>query len=274
MQIHEITESRVKEGFLGDLGNVAKGVGKNIFTAAGGGDLGTGNAAKSAVASAAGLTAQGYGPGAPKPSDRWEDKYKQVQQDPSVKQYAANLAQTWLKNSATLTKNQPKTVAPTTTSTAKDEPVFVGGQQLNPKDPKDAKLLATLKGKGKLAEVADPAYTQAFKQWADQTLATRVPSTGETATMDKVERLPGLGDQLKQALAQVTATQGTPQHAQAIQNYIVLAVAGIQAVAQTSKNKYGTVKTNIGIGTQELASLKALARTPQGAAVLKQELGL
>ena len=263
MQIHEITQARLNEGDAG----------RSFFQGLTGVEL-PGNPTASAAKSAQALTANGYGPGAPKPSDRWEDKYKQVQQDPSVKQYAANLAQTWLKNSAALTKSQPKIVAPTTTATAKDEPVFVGGQQLNPKDPKDAKLLSTLKGQGKLAEVADPAYTQAFKQWADQTLSTKVPSTGETVTMDKVERLPGLGDQLKKALAQVAATQGTPQHAQAIQNYIVLAVAGVQALAQTSKNQYGTVKTNIGIGTQELASLKALARTPQGSAMLKQELGL
>jgi hypothetical protein len=113
-----------------------------------------------------------------------------------------------------------------------------------------------------------------FKDWADQTLATRVPATGETVTMDKVEHLPGLSEKLQQALNQVVTTQGSPQHLQAIQNYIMLATAGVQALAQTSKNKYGTVKTSLGIGTQELASLKALANTPQGQAMLKKELGL
>jgi hypothetical protein len=92
--------------------------------------------------------------------------------------------------------------------------------------------------------------------------------------MDKVEALPGLSEKLMQALNQVAQTQGMPQHAQDIQNYIMLASAGVQALAQRSKNQYGTVKTDIGIGTQELASLKALARTPAGKAMLIKQLGL
>ena len=268
MQIHEITQARLTEGDAG----------RSFFQGLTGVSL-PGSPGASAAKSAQGLTAKGYGPGAPKPSTRWQDKYKAIQQDAGLKQYAANVAQTWLKQEKELSKQfaPPASAAtPTTTPTTNSqEPVFVGGQQLNPKDPKDAKLLMTLKSQGKLKEAVGDNYLETFKRWANQTLATRVPATGETVTMEKVlAAYPDLAEQLNQALQQVGKTVGTPAHEQAIQNYIMLAVAGVQGLAQTGKNQYGTVQTNLGIGTQQLAQLKALARTPQGLAMLKQELGL
>jgi hypothetical protein len=319
MQIHEITQSQLAEGVLGDLG-------RGVFQGATGIDL-SGNPAAKAAASAQAMTAKGLGPGSPKPSDRWEDKYKAIQQDPSVKQYAANVAQTWLKHETELAKQvatQPAATPTTTTTKAatltpppgpakpgqmsarlaasktgqKMQQMFgapKGGIQGMKSDLEEAPAEYTTPGgivvpagtktDAPISPVAPvktaatkPAnqnqYLQAFKQWSDQTLATRVPATGETITMDKVDELPGLGEKLTQALNQVAQTKGTPKQAQAIQNYVMLATAGIQALAQASKNKYGTVKTNIGLGTQELANLKALARTPAGKDLLKKELGL
>jgi hypothetical protein len=313
MQIHEITEFRIKEGFLGDLGSVAKGVGKNIFTAAGGGDLGAGDAAKSAAASAATLTAQGYGPGAPKPSESWEDKYKTAQQDPAVKGFAASMAQTWMKYEEKLKKEfsvEPDT-EPTTPAKPGEMPTSVansaqgkkmrqaygdpsGGIQGMQSDLEEAPEKYTTPGgivvpagaktdqtKATTSTVTPTTtvaptnqYKEIFKRWADQTLATRVPATGETITMSMVEALPGLSERLSQALTLIEQTQGKPQHAQAIQNYIILASAGVQALAQKSKNQYGTQQTSLGIGSRDLASLKALARTPAGKEMLKQQLGL
>ena len=319
MQIHEITlRRRVKEGVLGDLG-------RGVFQGATGIELPS-NPGAQAASAAQGMTAQGKGPGAPKPSERWEDKYKAIQQDPTVKQYAANMAQTWLKHETELTKqfSTPSATTPVTTSSAtnpttpttpakpgqmsarvaasktgqKMQQMFgapKGGIQGMKSDLQEAPAEYTTPGGivvpggtktdapvPPVAPVATaPAkatnqnqYLQTFKTWADQTLATRVPATGETVTMDKVEQLPGLAQKLTQTLNQVAATKGTPQQAQAIQNYVMLATAGVQALAQASKNKYGTVKTNIGIGTQELTNLKALARTPAGKDLLKKELGL
>ena len=283
MQIHEITEFRIKEGFLGDLGSVAKGVGKNIFTAAGGGDLGAGDAAKSAAASAATLTAQGYGPGAPKPSESWEDKYKTAQQDPAVKGFAASMAQTWMKYEEKLKKEF--SVEPDTEPTTPAKPGEMPTLEEAPEEyttPGGIVVPAGAKTDQPKATTATPTataaptnqYKEIFKRWADQTLATRVPATGETITMSMVEALPGLSERLSQALTLIEQTQGKPQHAQAIQNYIMLASAGVQALAQKSKNQYGTQQTSLGIGSRDLASLKALARTPAGKEMLKQQLGL
>jgi hypothetical protein len=79
-------------------------------------------------------------------------------------------------------------------------------------------------------------YRTAFVNWADGQLATRVPETGATITMAEVRKTPGLSTKLSTALDQVVQTQGTAQQAQAVEEYIKLAVAGVQALAQSSKN--------------------------------------
>jgi hypothetical protein len=361
MQIHEITESRIKEGFLGDLGGVAKGVGKNIFTAAGGGDLGPGNAAKSAAGSAAGLVAQGYGSNYQKPSENWQDKYKQISTDPTIKQYAAGIAQGWIKNSGslvqpaqglasttTLQQVLPKLVTaakknnntlnttqigqilaksvPTIWSNTKDKPGAIAEleKQLKAELAKEAELEKTknqttapgtkpttkysynkpgqmsaelagsktgqnmqkmfgaptggIQGmQSDLNETISPAaeqYKQAFVQYTDRQFATKVPGTGETITMDMVRsHQAGLEAELTKALDRIVQTQGTPAQAAAVEEYAKLAVAGVQAEAQRSKNQYGTATSTLGIPTQIQSRLDALASTPAGKEMLKKRWG-
>jgi len=90
------------------------------------------------------------------------------------------------------------------------------------------------------AAIVGPAadqYRKAFITYTDQQLATRVPETGATITMNEVrKKLPDLATKLQAALTQVVQTQGTPQQTQAVKDYTKLAVAGVQALAQRSKN--------------------------------------
>jgi hypothetical protein len=72
----------------------------------------------------------------------------------------------------------------------------------------------------------------AFIKWSDGQLATRVPETGATITMDKVREVPELNTRLSAALNQVVQSQGTPAQVAAVEAYIQLAVAGVQALAQ------------------------------------------
>ena len=342
MQIHELTE-----GLLGDF---ARGVAGST-------------PATQAAKAAQGLTQQGFGPGSPKPSDRWEDKYKAIQQDPGVKQYAAGMAQNWLKNSGNLIpasagaqgSNITAQLLPILTSAGKRNKNTLSTTQIgqilakgaptiwkNTVDKskaisdlakelatqgitvqelpgagaatattsatkpankysygKPGQMSSTLAGsktgqnmqkmwgqpkggiqgmKSDLNEAISPAaiqYSDTFKKWADTQLATKVPATGETITMDMVtDKFPDLETKLNQYLTQIVQTKGTPQQSQAIEEYTKLAVAGVQALAQSSKNQYGTQQTNLGISPRDLASLKALARTPQGKEMLKQQLGL
>ena len=159
--------------------------------------------------------------------------------------------------SATAPVGKPAQVAPTATTApagvrarypkaptpgAISEPVFLGGKKLDPKKPNDAKIIQALQKQGKLHEavITGPAadqYRATFVNWSDGQLATRVPETGATVTMNDVRRVPGLDTKLSAALDQVVQTQGTPQQAQAVEEYIKLAVAGVQALAQKSKNK-------------------------------------
>ena len=143
------------------------------------------------------------------------------------------------------TTKKPKTKmsygqAPTT-GTIAEPPIFLGGKKLDPKKPGDAKTLAAIKAQGKLNEAATvgPAadqYRTAFVNWSDGQLATRVPETGATITMAEVRKTSGLSTKLSAALDQVVQTQGTAQQTQAVEEYIKLAVAGVQALAQSSKN--------------------------------------
>ena len=125
---------------------------------------------------------------------------------------------------------------------AVSEPVSLGGKQLNPKNPNDAQVLAAIKKQGKLHEAtvaAAPNANQvktAFVNWSDGQLATRVPETGATITMNDVRKLPNLTTKLSAALNQVVQTQGTPAQVVAVEEYVKLAVAGVQALAQSSKN--------------------------------------
>jgi hypothetical protein len=102
--------------------------------------------------------------------------------------------------------------------------------------------IAAASGKPTMNEAAivGPAadqYRTAFVNWADSQLATRVPETGATITMAQVrDKIPDLSTKLSAALDQVIQTQGTAQQAQAVEEYIKLAVAGVQALAQSSKN--------------------------------------
>jgi hypothetical protein len=147
-----------------------------------------------------------------------------------------------------------------------NEPISIGGQKLNPKDPKDAKLIAQLKAKGNIAEAfgdlpgAKPAagnavdpqitavpktiaistaqrnskYAQSFQNWVKQKLTTRESGTGATINMDEVlKRIPGIDQKLKTALTSVYTTRNDPATNQtAVENYLTIAATGFQQAAQ------------------------------------------
>jgi hypothetical protein len=174
-----------------------------------------------------------------------------------------------------------KAATPTTRATTKipygkasapgavSEPVSLGGKQLNPKNPNDAQVLAAIKKQGKLHEAtaAAPNASQvktAFVSWSDGQLATRVPETGATITMNDVRKLPNLATKLSAALNQVVQSQGTPAQSQAVEAYIKLAVAGVQALAQSSKNGVSTRSAKSGTAPNAGAGNKATPSVAPG----------
>ena len=259
---------------------------------------------------AAKLTAKGYGPAYKAPSDKWEDKYARVLQDPGVKQYVKGLAQGWAMQHAQLAKQAPPVATTSPTSVAATPPptqaVMLGGKRLDPRNPKDAQVLAAMQAQGKLQEapeeyttpggivvpggtktdVAPPVapapvavannYQEKFVEWSDSELASRDPISREPITMDDVRaKFPDLNQQLNKFLGQIVKTQGTPQQATAVEEYAKLAVSGIQAIAQSSRNRAPQQRTtDLGVSPQQLASLRALGQTPAGKDLLIKQLGL
>ena len=133
--------------------------------------------------------------------------------------------------------NTPTAVNKTPTA---NQTIRVGGQKIDPNDPKNATTIAALRRQGAINETVSPdedQYADAFISWADEKLKTRESNTGETIEMNDVRELPGISDALNPVLEQIVNTRGTPQQAAAVAKYFEIAVAGVQAVAQSIRNK-------------------------------------
>jgi hypothetical protein len=93
MQIYELTQSQLDEA-LGPIGSFMSGL--------------TGGITDNLLDKTPGGVKQGltgfrakpedYGTGAPKPSTKWQDKYKSLGKDPAVTSYVNNIASSWMKN--------------------------------------------------------------------------------------------------------------------------------------------------------------------------------
>ena len=121
-----------------------------------------------------------------------------------------------------------------------NQTIRVGGQKIDPNDPKNATTIAALRRQGAINETVSPdedQYADAFISWGDEKLKTRESNTGETIEMNDVRELPGISDALNPVLEQIVNTRGTPQQAAAVAKYFEIAVAGVQAVAQAVRNK-------------------------------------
>lgn len=247
MQIHELTQYQLQEGFLDTL----KSVGKNVVQQAQG-DY-SGIAAKHAADAAN----KGYGAQYRPPSDKWQDKLKDIGTNPSVKQYIQSLVVAWPKfekerlGATPIATNTPTPAsAGTTTSSGTPaqqpkatEPLRIGKDAIDPNDPANQALIAKLKQQGHINEAVnssptDLQYARAFTDWADEKLKTRESTTGTTIEMDNIKNEdPSLGTELNNALDKVVATKGTPQQVAALTSYFTIAVAGVQAAAQALRNK-------------------------------------
>jgi hypothetical protein len=115
-----------------------------------------------------------------------------------------------------------------------------------------------------------------FVAWSDGQLASQDPVTRQPITMDDVRaKFPDLNDRLNKFLGQIVKTQGTAQQVAAVEEYAKLAVSGIQALAQTSRNRAPQQRTtDLGVSPQQLAGLRSLGQTPAGKDLLIKQLGL
>jgi hypothetical protein len=242
------------------------------------------------------LNKQGFGPQYQAPSADWQDKLKKVQTDPAVKQYIQSLVAAWSKAEPTVvasapapapkttptpnystagagagqTTGAPGTVTTTPLKPGAPQPISIGGQKLDPNDPKNASIIAKLRQQGAINEAVSPdedQYADAFISWSDNHLKTPESTTGETIEMDDVRELPGIDTELNTALEQIVNARGTPQQAQAVAKYFQVAVAGVQAVAQSIRNKNpqartGSIASAAAVKPVMQQRLRALGVTP------------
>jgi len=304
MQIHEITQRRVDEG----LWNKAMALG-NYYA---------GDYAKSAEYSQKELQSQGRNPAEEvKPENSWEQKYKDLAKTPGMTTYITGLAQEWLKSpNATPAPRAAPGQMPASVAASKTgqnmQKVFgqpKGGIQdmqsdLQERAPMNPAKMAQIKQRGRAflnpsttattapTTTTAPApadYAGKFQKWSDEKLVTKVDGTfNQFVTMDEVRKeIPKLKEKLDSALAQISNTQGTAQHIAAIQEYLKLASAGVQAIGQ--KERYDATqakykpsdpnnpnsKTNqLGLTNRQMQGLKALAQTPNGKAQILKDLGI
>jgi hypothetical protein len=308
MQIHEITQRRVDEGLM----DFAKSVGNKGMALA---NYYAGDYAKSAEYSQKELQRQGRNPAEEvKPENSWEQKYKDLAKTTGMTTYITGLAQEWLKspNATPAPRAAPGQMSASVAASKTGQNMQKmfgqpkGGIQsmqsdLQERAPMNPAKMAQIKQRGRAflnpsttattapttTSATAPAtdYSGKFKEWADDKLATQVTGVyGQFATMDEVRKIPGLDAKLTAALQQVDNTQGTPQHTSAIQEYLKLASAGVQAIgqqkrytAQQQRHKPGaesSATNQLGLTDRQLQSLKTLAQTPAGKSQILKDLGI
>jgi hypothetical protein len=291
MQIHELTQpKKVNEG----LWNTAKAVAQHAI----------GDYAGSMATSAAELQSRGRDIDSElDPKKSWEIKYAALPKDPGIKQYINQLTQEWLRSPDATTPVTPITRAapgqmPASVANSKTGQDLqqmlgqpAGGIQGMQSDLEEAPEYTSPSGivipsgakTDQPVTTNKPApadYAGKFKAWVDKKLASRVTSTTDTVDMNQVRAdIPDLATKLDAALKQVASTQNTPQNTVAIQEYLKLALAGTQAVAQykrgeSIRGRTGTATNELGVTAQQLRGLRALAQTPAGKQMLVKQLGL
>ena len=157
--------------------------------------------------------------------------------------------------------------------TEQDEPVIIGGQTLDPKNPKDAQVLAQMRAQGKLpeppptqAKPVEPAKTgfaavagttpppggkvrsavttapknvltgsraQEFKDWANKQLTSRVTGTNQTLSLKDITGKKE--DPTSQKLAQLLPAIIMKNDMNAVEQYLTIAMQAMQQQAAQLK---------------------------------------
>lgn len=164
----------------------------------------------------------------------WMDMYRRTQADRATQTWINGLLKQYKMQVGNLPVPQVQPATKPATQIAKpaepEEPMYIGGRKLDPKNPKDAELIAQAKAKD-LKEAVDLTpgqIAQQFQTWSDQQLNT------QSITMDQV-RATDAGPRLRVLLgklAQAQSTGNTQAFNQAFQDYMLAATTGIRLLTQ------------------------------------------
>ena len=290
MQIHEVTLTRVDEGLLdlakkagSGLAQAGKGAAKTIANTTVAKDLAgaVGGALDRAGAvlntPGAMTTGRGYGAALDQAERAQADRTLQQQTQRQAKKHT----QGWINHMKASGIDPAATTAASTTNTA-TPPAMMGGKRLDPKNPKDAQVLAALQAQGKLNEQDDTnTVTNAFQKWSDSQLTGRVSGTREQLTMDDVRQDAAENAKLDAILGRIAQD---PSDARAVEEYFTTAMQAMQKVSAEKRASSGgrrgaTAATDDKIlprymASTQLEELKLLVKNPTAAVQVKRELGI
>lgn len=216
--------------------------------------------ATSAAQSAEKLRAAGAGQ--PAVSTPASQLILQVRNDRAAQQ----LINTWTSQWPKVSANIPATPAAAQTSTTpatpapagSTEPLTIGGQRLDPKDPGSARVIAQAREQGKINEQQAPvdpaAYRAAFVAWADQVVER---TTRQSGAIDQIKQQPDWADRFQKAAGQVAKTADDPQeNSRAVREYLTLAVAAARAEHKSQGAPSATrAGTGAGLNDPQAAAL-------------------
>jgi hypothetical protein len=215
--------------------------------------------AASAARSAEKLRKQGYGQ---LPSTVPASQLiSQVRNDRAAQQLINSWASQWSNVAANIPAVQPQAPA-APASTTPSQPITIGGQQLDPNNPADAKIIAQLKAQGQITEQQstpqqDPtAYRAAFVSWADQVIERTTRQSGAIA---RIKQQPDWANLFKRAADAVVNSADNPQqNLQAVREYMTVATAAARAAHQGDNTSVGRAGAASGLNDPRA---DALART-------------
>jgi len=266
MQIHEVTRP-ITEGIL-------KTIGQDIKGAVGGAVDKVG-----AVLNTPGAmtTGRGYGVALDQAERAQADRTLQQQ----TQQQAKKHTQGWITHMKASGIDPAATTAASTTNTA-TQPAMMGGKRLDPKNPKDAQVLAAAQSQGKLDEQDDAnSVTNTFQKWSDSQLTGRVSGTREQLTMDDVRQDAAEKAKLDAILGRIAQD---PSDARAVEEYFTTAMQAMQKISAEKRASSGVGRGATADAGDEilpryipptpLEELKQLAKNLTVAAKIKAELGI
>jgi hypothetical protein len=215
--------------------------------------------AASAAKSAERLRKQGYGQ---LPSSVPASQLiSQVRNDRAAQQLINSWASQWSNVAKNIPVVQPQASAAAPASTTLSQPITIGGQQLDPNNPADAKIIAQLRAQGQITEQQaaqqnPTAYRAAFVSWADQVIERTTRQSGAIA---RIKQMPDWADLFKRAADAVVSSADSPQqNLQAVQEYMTVATAAARAANQSDTTSVSRAGVASGLNDPRA---DALART-------------
>lgn len=218
MQIHELNKRKLNEAIVGPSGIVDK-IKTTAKTLAKPGGV-------RALAQAVPKDTAGF------VHSDWMDMYRQSQADRATQVWIDGLLKQYKLQAGKLPAPAATTSTVQTPKVEPEQPMYLSGKKLDPKNPKDAEVMAKLKAQGlkEAADLSPEQSAQQFQTWSDQYLNT------QTVTMDQV-RNSSIGPKmllptLLGKLGQARARGNQAKFDELFKQYMNVATAGIRTLTQ------------------------------------------